>query len=458
MWRCNTGMGSFGREVRLEEGQPQVPAAGLAIELRLFADGGCPPAATAEDLEGVGAAQVESVLAVFPREGVDGLVKLPDLLRLQGILEEGVLDPGILDEVQKDHAGRAVEVVAPDHLVEQAAEEAGQLQGMDRGAIELGFAARRVEILPFQKGGDPPGGEAVASGLDAGRLQVPHQVGEKIVPVGRRRGEGLRFADRDVDALLLRGNGEDQFPTELLPCLDLWLREPLPDRLFGQPGEFQSGFYTHFIQIVCRGGADPPDPLHGQPLQIGGDRPSGDDGEAGGLSVFGGHLGQDLGDAEPGGDSDFQLPGDLRLDLQGNGLVGGPERPPHSGEVGEGLVDGVLLHLGGEAADDVEHPTGEEAVGLVVGGEDDELRTDPFRLAEGDAPFDPQPLGRIARAGDDPPFAPGDDRLSPEFRMESLLAGGEEGVPVDMEDRLRPAVKAEDDVIHGRSLCPSHEN
>ena len=132
-----------------------------------------------------------------------------------------------------------------------------------------------------------------------------------------------------------------------------------------------------------------------------------------GFPVLGGDLGEDLREAEARGDGDPQLPRDLRLDLQGDRFVGGPERPPHPGQVGEGLVDGVLLHLGGEAAHDVEHPPGEEAVGLVVGGEDDQPRADPLRLVEGDPALDPQLLGRVARAGDDPPLAPRDERLSP---------------------------------------------
>ena len=188
--------------LRLEEGQAQVFAAGLAVELRLFADGGRSAAAFAPDLEEVGGAEVEGVLPVFPGEGVDRLVELPDLLRLQGIFEEGVLDPRILDEVHQDNAGRPVGLVAPVHPVEQAAEQLGELQREGGGAVEFRLPPLRVEVLLLQEGGDPPGGEAVAPRLDAGRLQVPEQVGEEVIPVGCRRGEGLRLADRGVAALL----------------------------------------------------------------------------------------------------------------------------------------------------------------------------------------------------------------------------------------------------------------
>jgi hypothetical protein len=75
---------------RLEEVKAQVLAAGLAVELRLLADGGCSAASFAPDLEGLGGAEAEGVLPVFAAEGVDGLVELPDLLRPEGVLEEGI--------------------------------------------------------------------------------------------------------------------------------------------------------------------------------------------------------------------------------------------------------------------------------------------------------------------------------------------------------------------------------
>ena len=48
--------------LRLEEGQAQVFAAGFAVELCLFADGGPSAAAFAPHLEGEGGAEVEGVL------------------------------------------------------------------------------------------------------------------------------------------------------------------------------------------------------------------------------------------------------------------------------------------------------------------------------------------------------------------------------------------------------------
>src|SRR4030042_4799350 len=130
----------------MEEREPQAPGAARAGEERLLADGGGAPATLSPDFEGMGAAEMEGVLAVCAGEGIDGLVELPDLLRLQVVIEEGVLDPRVLDEVQKDDPGRPVEVVAPVEIVEQAAEEAGQLQRMGRGAVEIRLPACRGEV------------------------------------------------------------------------------------------------------------------------------------------------------------------------------------------------------------------------------------------------------------------------------------------------------------------------
>ena len=81
-------------------------AVGLAVELRLLADGGRPASALAPDLDGVGGAEVEGVLPVSAAEDIDRLVELPDLLRTDRVLEEGILDLRILDEIHQHDAGR----------------------------------------------------------------------------------------------------------------------------------------------------------------------------------------------------------------------------------------------------------------------------------------------------------------------------------------------------------------
>lgn len=53
-----------------------------------------------------------------------------------------------------------------------------------------------------------------------------------------------------------------------------------------------------------------------------------------------------------------------------------------------------------------------EAVRFVVGGEDDHVRAYPLRLGEGNRPLDPQDVGGVAGADDDPPLALRDERLA----------------------------------------------
>ena len=160
-----------------------------------------------------------------------------------------------------------------------------------------------------------------------------------------------------------------------------------------------------------------------------------------GLLVLRAHLGEHLGKRKAHGDRDPQLALDLALDVEGDRLVGGAQGPSQPREIGEGLVDGVLLHLGREAPDDVVHAPRKEAVGLVVRGQHDEPRADLFRLVQGNAPLDPQGLGGVARAGHDPPLAPRDEGLALELRVDRLLAGREEGIAVDVQNGLRPGAE-----------------
>ena len=134
------------------------------------------------------------MLPVFAGEGVDRLVKLPDLLRPERVLEEGVLDPRILDKVHQDDAGCPVEPVALVHPVEEAAEQLGELRREGRGAVEFRLPSLRVEVLLLQEGADPPWGEAVAPRLDAGRLQVPEQVGEEVIPVRSAKASSMEYS------------------------------------------------------------------------------------------------------------------------------------------------------------------------------------------------------------------------------------------------------------------------
>lgn len=65
-----------------------MPAGSLTGQAHLLAHGRFAPAALAFDLEEMGGAEVEGVLAVLAAQGIGGLVKAPDPLRPQGVLEK----------------------------------------------------------------------------------------------------------------------------------------------------------------------------------------------------------------------------------------------------------------------------------------------------------------------------------------------------------------------------------
>ncbi len=275
-------------------------------------------------------------------------------------------------------------------------------------------------------------------------------MGEQVFPVAGRRGEGLHLADGGVDALLFRYYGVCGFSPQLPPDLHAGLREALPYRVFRQPGELESGSDPHLVQIAGCGMADAPYLFYRKRLEVAGDGSSRNDGETVRLLMFGSRLGEHLGEAEPCRDSDAQILLDFSFYSQRNGLVRGVKRPAHARNVRKGLVNGILLHLGCEAPDDAEHPPGKEAVGFIVGGQNNEIGTENPGLVQRDAPFDTHPLCGIAGAGDDPPFSPRDQGFPPEFGVDGLFAGCEEGVSVDMQDGPGPRVQAEKNIAHGQ--------
>ncbi len=98
---------------------------------------------------------------------------------------------------------------------------------------------------------------------------------------------------------------------------------------------------------------------------------------------------------------------------------------------------------GREAPEYLEHPDGKEAVGLIVRREDDGIGTDLLHLEEPHPPRDPPGLCLVACGRHDPALLAGDDGFTPELWMDRLLAGGKEGIGIQMEDRLRPGMDGE---------------
>ena len=132
------------------------------------------------------------------------------------------------------------------------------------------------------------------------------------------------------------------------------------------------------------------------------------------------------------------------------------QRPPHSRDIGKGFVNGILFHLIGKAPHDVEHPPGEEAVGLIVGRQYDQAGANFFCLMQGDASFDSYLFGGITGAGDYSTFCTGDDWLPSQLGMNGFLTGREECVAVNMNNGLGPGMKAEYSIVHDMSSKNGH--
>ncbi len=108
--------------------------------------------------------------------------------------------------------------------------------------------------------------------------------------------------------------------------------------------------------------------------------------------------------------------------------------PLASGQIGESLVDGMLLHQRREPPHNVEHPFRDQAVRLVIVREHDQIRTDPDRLVQRYAPLDAQGLRLVAGTRDDVAFLARDHRPAPVRGIQRLFDGREERVPVQVRD------------------------
>lgn len=126
---------------------------------------------------------MEAVLAVPGADFIRNPVEIAHPLRPNGVFEEAVLDVPVLHEFHEHDARRPVKLPRAVHVAKEAAHFGRQLHRVDGGPAQPDLPGGITEVVSLQKGPDPPGGEAVAPGLDAGRLQVPHQVSEKVVCV-----------------------------------------------------------------------------------------------------------------------------------------------------------------------------------------------------------------------------------------------------------------------------------
>src|SRR5262249_12011398 len=125
---------------------------------------------------------------------------------------------------------------------------------------------------------------------------------------------------------------------------------------------------------------------------------------------------------------------EVALDPGCHRLVGHAERTPEPGQISEAFVDAVLLDVRSVAPHDREEPLGEEAIRLVVGGENDRLRTDLPDVGQAHAADHTARLGLVTHRGCNAPFQTGDDRSALELRVTGLLAGSKKRIAVDVND------------------------
>ncbi len=233
-----------------------------------------------------------------------------------------------------------------------------------------------------------------------------------------------------------------------MPDLAVGLGQVLLDEPLVAADELEGGHDAVLVQESRGVRADAPDLAHGQFFQVEMDLAAGDHGQAVGFVVLRSDLGQHLGQAHPGRDRDAQFLPDGRAHLFGDRFIRAVKASPQPGQVHEGLVDGVLLDIGRKTAQDLEHADREEAVGLVVGGEDHSIRAELFHVPEPHTAGNPPGLGLVAGRRHNAALLAGHDGPAAQLGVDGLLAGREERVAVDVHDGPRPGGEGEELIVH----------
>ena len=131
------------------------------------------------------------------------------------------------------------------------------------------------------------------------------------------------------------------------------------------------------------------------------------------------------------------------FDALGNLDVGHPQRPAQAGHIGEAFVYGVLFHLRRIAPHNGKEARGQQAVGLIVGGQDHRLWADFPDLREPHPTPHPTCFGLIAHRGRDAALFAGDDGPPLQLWAAGLLAGGKERIAINVQDGTRQGLEGE---------------
>ena len=256
---------------------------------------------------------------------------------------------------------------------------------------------------------------------------------------GKVTGEGLAVADAFYRLLLKAGAhgllilppgvGEELqtiFPQEALQHL----------RLAG--GQLPDGLHAVLLQLPLGGpSGEEQAPYRQRPDDLPPVLP-GDDGGGVGLFIVAAQLGKDLVEADAHGEGQPQLLPDRPADLIGDGPGVPAEEVGAAGKVQPALIDAEGLHEVRISGIDVVDGPGVEAVLVMVGRQEVEVRTFAPGLPDGLRRLNAAGLGRLVlRENDAVPgvgVAADGHRHRPELRTAQKLHRGEEAVEVAVQN------------------------
>ena len=307
------------------------------------------------------------------------------------------------------------------------------------GGRQLGLAAEIPEIR--RPVGDLHAPRIEVAGAEAAGDAVRQE--SQLLPYlpagGEVPGEGLAVAHA-LYRLLLKA-GAHRFPV-LAPCVGEELQAVLPQealqhlRLAG--GQLSHSLHAVLAELPLGGPSGEEQAPHRQRPD---DLPPvlpGDDGGGVRLSVVTAQLGKDLVEADAHGEGQSQLLPDGPADVIRDGLGIPAEEVSAASEVQPALVDAEGLHKVGVAGIDAVDGPGVEAVLVMVGRQEVEVRTFAPGLPDGLCRLNAAGLGRLVlRENDAVPgvgVAADGHRHRPELRTAQKLHRGEEAVEVAVQN------------------------
>lgn len=377
--------------------------------------------------------EVDGVFAILGANRVDALVDPTESFDLERRAEQVRLAVRRTEVEERDH-GRTIERARGEQGIERRLRDREEFVCEIGRAREMDLDRLVFERLCAQENEHLPGLEAVLSRTHAGGFDVLGELGEDEPGIVGRGREGLHLLYGRVCGTVSSQKRQGGYATEFRTDLFERFRQERVETRVVRSCQVESGPDAKSDKRVGRTRADAPDIPDGKFGQVGRDLPVRDRGESVRLLPFRSRLGEDLGRCESDGEREAEFAPQIFLDSLGHHVIIRAQRSLPTGDIGKAFVDAVFFHVGREAADDIEESFGKKGIGLIVGREDDDIRTDLTDLMKSHRPGDTERFGFVAHGRGDITLRPGDDGLASECRVARLFAGSKERVPVDMED------------------------